>query len=152
MLSWGYAPSTHTNVWNDCPGVAPIAEICENLEKVQLLMFYKWNTKNIAVCKISDETSGEEAASKLVLLILREVNSSSLYLLPICWSKGLKNNLKIDEAILSIDFSQNYDNKQTRDLESLFWTWVFTQFIAECYFNRSVAIINGKIDKQANLI
>ena len=60
------------NVWIDCPGVAPIAEICENLEKVQLLTFYKWNTKNIVVCKISDEKSGEEAASKLVLLILRE--------------------------------------------------------------------------------
>ena len=57
---------------NACPGSAPIAEISENLEKVESLTFYKWTTKNKVVCKISDEISREEAASKLVKLISGE--------------------------------------------------------------------------------
>ena len=57
---------------NACPGSAPIAEISENLEKVESLTFYKWTTKNKVVCNISDEIYREEAASKLVKLISGE--------------------------------------------------------------------------------
>ena len=98
---------------NTCPRSAPIAEISENLEKVESLTFYKWTTKNKVICKISEEVSGEEAASKLVELIsgeklcLHHYNVYSQY----AELKWLKSNLKIYEVILSIDFSKNYDNK-----------------------------------------
>lgn len=118
------------NVWIDCPGVAPIAEICENLEKVQLLTFYKWNTKNIVVCKISDEKSGEEAASKLVLLILREKLTLHRYIYcQYADLKWLKSNLKIDEAILSIDFSHNYDNKQRHEIQKAYFRHEFLPYL-----------------------
>ena len=98
---------------NTCPRSAPIAEISENLEKVESLTFYKWTTKNKVICKISEEVSGEEAASKLVELIsgeklrLHHYNVHNQY----AELKWLKSNLKIYEVILSIDFSKNYDNK-----------------------------------------
>ena len=57
---------------NTCPWSAPIAKISKDLEKVESLTFYKWTTKNRVVCKISDEISGEEAASKLAELISGE--------------------------------------------------------------------------------
>ena len=59
----------------------------------------------------------------------------------------------MDEVILSIDFSKNYDNEQRHDTQSAYFGHeCFTQFTAACYFNRSVAIENGKIDKEANLV
>ena len=99
---------------NACPGSAPIAEISENLEKVESLTFYKWTTKNKVVCKISDEISEEEAASKLVELISGEKLHLPHYSIYHQYAKlkWLKSNIKIDEVILSVDFSKNYDNKQ----------------------------------------
>ena len=136
---------------NAYPGSAHIAEISENLEKVESLTFCKWTTKNKVVCKISDEISGEEAASKLVELIsgeklrLPRYNTSRQY----AELKWLKSNLKIDEVILSIDFSKNYDNKQRHEIQSAYLGHeCFTLFTAACYFNRSVAIENWKIDEE----
>ena len=99
---------------NACPGSALLAKISENLEKVESLTFYKWTTKNKVVCKISDEISEEEAASKLVELISGEklhLHHYSIYH-QYAKLKWLKSNIKIDEVILSVDFSKNYDNKQ----------------------------------------
>ena len=108
---------------NACPGSALLAEISENLEKVEPLTFYKWTTKNKVVCKISDEISGEEAASKLVELISGEklpLHRYSTYrqYAELNW---LKSNLKIDEMILSVDFSKNYDNKLRHEIQSAYF-------------------------------
>ena len=140
---------------NTCPGSAPIAEISENLEKVESLTFYKWTTKNKVVCKISDEISEEEAASKLVELISGEKLHLHHYNIYHQYAelKWLKSNLKIDEVILSVDFSKNYDNKQRHEIQSAYFGHeCFTLFTAACYFNQSVAIENGRIDEEANLV
>ena len=138
---------------NASPGTAPIAEISENLEKVESLTFYKWTTKNKVVCKISDEISGEEAASKLVELISGEklrLHHCNIYR-QYAELKWLKSSLKIVEVILSIGFSKNYDNKQRHEIQSAYFGHeCFTLFTAACYFNRSVATENGKIDEEAN--
>ena len=95
-----------------CPGTTPITEICENLEKVESLTYYKWTTKNKVVCKISDEISGEEAVNKLVELISGEKLRLHRYNMYRQYAelKWLKRNLKIDEVILSTFYCRLFLN------------------------------------------
>ena len=113
---------------NACPGSALLAKISENLEKVESLTFYKWTTKNKVVCKISDEISEEEAASKLVELISGEKLHLHHYNIYHQYAelKWLKSNLKIDEVILSVDFSKKYEIQS-----AYFGRECFTMFTAE---------------------
>ena len=48
--------------------------------------------------------------------------------------KFLKNNLKPNEVILSVDFSQNYENKQLHEIQSAYFGHeAFTIFTCACY-------------------
>ena len=59
----------------------------------------------------------------------------------------------MDEVMLSVDFSKNYDNKQRHEIQSAYFDHeCFTLFTTACYFNWSVAIENGKINEEANLV
>ena len=135
---------------NACPGSALIAEISGNLEKVESLTSYKWTTKNKVVYKISEEISGEEAASKLVELIsgeklrLHRSNISRQYV----ELKWLKSNLKIDEVIFPKTMTINRDMRSRVPILAM----NVLLFTAACYFNRSVAIENWKIDEEENLL
>ena len=135
---------------NACPGSALIAEISGNLEKVESLTSYKWTTKNKVVYKISEEISGEEAASKLVELIsgeklrLHRYNISRQYV----ELKWLKSNLKIDEVIFPKTVTINRDMRSRVPILAM----NVLLFTAACYFNRSVAIENWEIDEEENLL
>ena len=49
--------------------------------------------------------------------------------------KYLKENLGENEAILSVDFSKNYENKQKHEIQSAYFGHeAFTLFTAACYF------------------
>ena len=124
---------------NVIPGSAHIAEISENLEKVESLTFQKWTTKNKVVCKISDEISGEEAASKLVELISGEKLRLHRYISrQYVELKWLKSNLKIDEVIFPKTMTINRDMRSRVPILAM----NVLLFTAACYFNRSVAIEN----------
>ena len=48
--------------------------------------------------------------------------------------KFLKNNLKPNEIILSVDFSRNYENKQLHEIQSAYFGHkAFTIFTCACY-------------------
>ena len=80
-----------------------------------------------------DEISGEEAASKLVELISGKKFHLHHYIYrQYAELKWLKSNLKIDEVILSVDFSTNYDNKQRHEIQNAYFgRECFTLFTAE---------------------
>ena len=67
--------------------------------------------------------------------------------------KWLKANLKEDEVILSVDFTKNYKNKQLHEIQTAYFGHKnFTTFTAACYFHESIAVENGKLDEEPNLV
>ena len=52
-----------------------------------------------------------------------------------------KKNLKENKVILSIDFSQNYENKQLHEVQSAYFSHEnFTLYTTACYFHKSLGI------------
>ena len=65
----------------------------------------------------------------------------------------LKNNLKMDEIILRVDFANNHDNKRRDEIRSTYFGHEnFTIFTATCYFQVSINVENTKIDDENNLV
>lgn len=66
--------------------------------------------------------------------------------------KYVKMNLKENEAILSVDFSKNYENKQRNEIQSAYFGHeAFTIFTAACYFKDVQDTHDLRIDEDTNL-
>ena len=139
----------------ECPGKVVIAKICEELEKVDSLSYYRWVTRQKNVHKIQEQVTGEEAASLLSDLVDGNKMRMHKYNIYRQFSelKWLKKNLKEDEVILSVDFSKNYENKQRHEVQSAYFGHEsFTIFTAACYFHKNISIKNGQLNAESNLV
>ena len=68
-------------------------------------------------------------------------------------TKWLKANFKEEEVILSVDFSKKYEYKQLHEIQSAYFGHEsFTIFTVSCYFHESIAVENGKLDREPNLV
>ena len=140
---------------DECPGKGVVSNICEDLEKVESLSYYRWVSHQKTAHKIQDEVTGEEAAILLAELV--DGNKMKMHKYNIYRQsselKCLKKNLKEDEVILSVDFSKNYENKQRHEIQSAYFGLEnFTIFTAACYFHKSISIENSVIDEESNLV
>ena len=52
-----------------CPGKGVVTNICEELEKVESLSYYRWVSHQKTVHKIQDEVTGQEVAILLADLV-----------------------------------------------------------------------------------
>ena len=55
---------------DECPGKRVVTNICEELEKVESLLYYQWVSHQKSVHKIQDEVTGEEAAILLQIWLM----------------------------------------------------------------------------------
>lgn len=145
-----------TNKCQQCPGKAPIASVCEALEKVEKIQYYKWSTIEKKVVKRMEEETGEQIAVMLEEVVTGAKMRRHKYNIYRQFSelKFLKRNLKKEEVILSVDFSKNYDNKQRHEIQSAYFGHDnFTIFTAACYMHNEITVENfsKEIDEETNL-
>ena len=105
--------------------------------------------------KVQEEATGEEAAMLLSEMV--DGSKMRMYIYNISRQflelKWLKAYLKEDEVILSVYFSKNYENKLLREIQSAYFGHKnFTIFTAACYFHESIAVENGKLNEESDLV
>ena len=140
---------------DECPGKGVVTNICEELERVESLLYYWWVSHKKTAYKIPDEVTGEEAAILLVDLVDRNKMKMHKYNIYCQFSelKCVKKNLKEDKVILSTDFSKNYENKQHHEIQSAYFGHEnFIIFTAACYFHTSISIEKKVTDEESNLM
>ena len=107
------------------------------------------------VQKIEILRSGEDVAEEF-LALTGSIIKLHIYSIFRQYSelKHLKKNLGLDEVILSVDFSRNYDNKQHHKIQSVYFGHeAFILFTAACYSkgettSEAVATIDKDTDLQ----
>ena len=113
------------------------------LEQTDEVTYAKWIHKNNQYKKMEIIDSGCDIAIQLQDLHNKNLK---LYIYNIFRQyselKYLKQNLESNQVILSIDFSQNYNNKQKHEIQSAYFGHeALTIYMAECY---SKECINGQ--------
>jgi len=116
-----------------CKGSEVVDRLCEVLESYESITFTKWTTISKQVKKITEEATGEEIGVMFhdmaygVKMRMHKYNAYRQY----SELKYLKKNLKLEEVILSVDFSRNYENKQRHEIQSAYFGHeAFTIFTA----------------------
>ena len=73
--------------------------------------------------------------------------------------KHLKDNLKENQAIVTVEFSRNYDNKQAKEIQSAYFSHdTFTIYTAACYWKEGgelkqcpLAIVSNEAQHDKNV-
>lgn len=120
-------------------------DILEFMKTVPEVKLKQWRRIDSKVRKIETTETGSH-----VVALLKEKVYDKGYLIHVYniyrqfrELKTLKNKLALDEAIVSVDFARNYDNKQAAEIQSAYFGHdTFTLYTACCYLKDC----NGKLE------
>ena len=106
----------------NCIKSTNIKEILQVLQGIDEITYSTWVRKNSFYQKVEFADSGTVVAETLDEITTK---TFKLHVYNIFQQfselKYLKKSLKNDKAILSVDFSRNYENKQTQNSKCLLW-------------------------------
>ena len=146
---------------SECPGLEYYEVVWKSLSEIPEIMYHQWDKTEKNYQKVELVDSGAD----VVEYVKNDIPSIRTHVYNIYRQhselKFLKENLKPNEVILSVDFSKNYENKQRHEIQSAYFGHeAFTIFTAACYYKSSddpevkeisVVIISNETQHERNI-